>query len=142
MHYSQNMARINKSTYEPGRHIILDCKGDIAHYDERKMLVLLESAAQASKATILSSHFHRFGDEGQGITGVLVLAESHITVHTWPELDYAAFDVFMCGECNPENAANVITDNLNPNEFNKQTIYRDASYNGILSDSSLKQVVI
>ena len=119
------MVIINNSKYEPGRHILLDCKGELAHYDDQQMLTLLKSAAQASNAKVLSSHFHCFGD-GQGITGVLILAESHITVHTWPELDYAAFDIFMCGDCDPENAAGIITDNLHSDEFNKQTIYREA----------------
>ncbi len=50
---------------------------------------------------------HGFGS-GAGVTGVALLAESHITVHTWPERGYAAFDVFMCGDCDPEAAASTI----------------------------------
>jgi S-adenosylmethionine decarboxylase len=45
---------------------------------------------------VLFSHFHAFG-EGQGVTGVVLLAESHITIHTWPECGFAAADIFMCG---------------------------------------------
>ena len=44
------------------------------------------------------------------ISGVALLAESHISIHTWPELDYAAFDVFMCGKCRPANALSVLED--------------------------------
>ena len=52
---------------------------------------------------------HGFGS-GAGVTGVALLAESHITVHTWPERGYAAFDVFMCGACDPEAAASTIAE--------------------------------
>ena len=86
-----------------GLHIIIECEGRHAHLSEQEMSSLLHQAADAAGATVLSSHFHRFG-EGGGLTGVLVLAESHITVHTWPEYDYAAFDVFMCGVCDPHKA--------------------------------------
>ena len=51
-------------------------------------------------ATILHSHFHHFTPNG-GVSGVLVLAESHISIHTWPEKNFAAIDIFMCGDCNP-----------------------------------------
>jgi S-adenosylmethionine decarboxylase len=54
-------------------------------------------------ATLLHIHLHHFSPSG-GVSGVAVLAESHISVHTWPERNYAAFDVFMCGEARPENA--------------------------------------
>ena len=60
----------------------------------------LRDAAEAADATILHSHFHHFGPDG-GVSGVLVLAESHISIHTWPERDFAAVDIFMCGACNP-----------------------------------------
>ena len=70
---------------------------------------LLRRAAAAGGATLLSCHMHGFGG-GNGVTGVALLAESHITVHTWPERGYAAFDVFMCGGCNAERAAEVIAE--------------------------------
>lgn len=67
----------------------------------------MKRAAAAGRAQVLASHMHAFGSGG-GVTGVVLLAESHITVHTWPERDYAAFDVFMCGRCDAEAAAAVI----------------------------------
>ena len=54
----------------------------------------------ATGATILHGHFHHFGPNS-GVSGVLVLAESHVSIHTWPERDYAALDIFVCGDCNP-----------------------------------------
>lgn len=85
-----------------GRHLIVDYWG----VDASKLIsceevdkILCESAVAAG-ATVLSSHFHHFG-EGCGITGVVVLSESHMSIHTWPEKNYCAIDVFMCGECDP-----------------------------------------
>lgn len=69
----------------------------------------MRRAAAAGRAHVLASHMHAFGSGG-GVTGVVLLAESHITVHTWPERDYAAFDVFMCGGCDAAAAAAVIAD--------------------------------
>jgi hypothetical protein len=58
----------------------------------------------AAGARILHGHFHTFGRR-QGVTGVLLLAESHISIHTWPEAGFAAVDIFMCGECAPAAGA-------------------------------------
>jgi S-adenosylmethionine decarboxylase len=57
----------------------------------------LRTAASAANATVLKVMLHGFG-EGGGVTGVALLAESHISIHTWPETRYAALDVFVCGE--------------------------------------------
>ncbi|MEE9357661.1 adenosylmethionine decarboxylase [Candidatus Vondammii sp. HM_W22] len=91
-----------------GRHLIIECQGQHAHLSEKELERLLVSAAKAGSASVLQAYFHPFGT-GKGITGVVLLAESHMTVHTWPEHNYAAFDVFMCGDCRPLRAADVIT---------------------------------
>ena len=57
-------------------------------------------------ATLLHIHTHKFSP--QGVSGVAVLAESHISVHTWPEIGYGAFDVFMCGDADPWRAVDVL----------------------------------
>ena len=57
----------------------------------------------AAGATLLHIHLHHFTPNG-GVSGVAVLAESHISLHTWPERGFAAFDVFMCGACDPYKA--------------------------------------
>ncbi len=54
------------------------------------------TAARISGATVITSSFHAF--EPQGVSGVVIIAESHFTVHAWPEHDYAAVDIFSCGE--------------------------------------------
>lgn len=56
----------------------------------------LIQAAKSSKATLISHNFHKFSP--YGISGVVVIAESHIAIHTWPEYNYAAVDIFTCGE--------------------------------------------
>jgi S-adenosylmethionine decarboxylase len=67
----------------------------------------LTDAARAAKARVLETKFHKFTPSG-GVTGVALLAESHISIHTWPEHNYAAIDVFMCGTCNPHDAVPVL----------------------------------
>ena len=64
-------------------------------------------------ARVLSAHFHHFG-EGAGVTGVVMLSESHISIHTWPEHGYAALDVFMCGAARPERALDSLRAALAP----------------------------
>ena len=63
--------------------------------------------ARAAGATILHSHFHHFSPNG-GVSGVVVLAESHISIHTWPERNFAALDVFMCGDAKPAKTVPVL----------------------------------
>ncbi|HEU4373107.1 MAG TPA: adenosylmethionine decarboxylase [Telluria sp.] len=84
---------------------------------------LLRAAALAAGATILHSHFHSFGPQ-QGVTGVLLLAESHISIHTWPEFGFAAADIFMCGDAAPELALDVIERAMGAGPRIHQTIAR------------------
>ncbi len=90
-----------------GRHVLIESFGGHAGLDVPALKRLLRRAATAGGANVLSCHMHGFGTDG-GVTGVALLAESHITVHTWPERSYAAFDVFMCGTCNADRAAEEI----------------------------------
>lgn len=95
-----------------GTHILIDCYGKQSQMDGEQLDELMSAAASAANATILSRSFHRFGCDqlgnGGGWTGVLVLAESHITVHTWPENNYASFDIYLCGNCDAQRAADII----------------------------------
>lgn len=80
-----------------GTHLIADlydCRG-LADVDQVE--AALRDATAAIGATLIGLHLHRFG-EGEGVTGVAMLAESHISIHTWPEHDYAAIDIFVCGD--------------------------------------------
>jgi S-adenosylmethionine decarboxylase len=86
-----------------GTHLLIDfwdaTKLDDPDYIERA----LRKAVDAAGATLLHIHLHHFTPNG-GVSGVAVLAESHISLHTWPERGFAAFDVFMCGACDPHKA--------------------------------------
>jgi len=89
-----------------GTHLILDCWGaknltDITHIEKA-----LRDAVEVTGSTLLHIHLHHFTPNG-GVSGVAVLAESHISIHTWPERDYAALDIFMCGDTEPKKAITV-----------------------------------
>ena len=81
--------------------------------DVRAVEEALVRAARASGATVLHSYMHPFGAQ-KGVSGVVVLAESHIAIHTWPERGYAAADVFMCGACDPYRAVAVLEEAFAP----------------------------
>jgi len=83
-----------------GMHLLVDLWGATNLCDPDHIDRALREAAEAAGATILHGHFHHFSPNG-GVSGVLVLAESHISIHTWPERDFAAIDIFMCGACDP-----------------------------------------
>lgn len=98
-----------------GGHLLLDLWGARNLTDPEIIENTLTEAAEASGATILHAHFHQFG-AGGGVSGVLVLAESHISIHTWPERDFAAIDIFMCGACDPGKAVPVLEAGFRPAE--------------------------
>lgn len=83
-----------------GAHLLLDLWGAANLTDPDAIERALVAAAEAANATILHVHLHQFSPDG-GVSGVLVLAESHISIHTWPERAFAAIDIFMCGACDP-----------------------------------------
>ena len=96
-----------------GKHCILelyDC--DTGRLDDEAFLrTTITSAAKRAGATLLNLVTHRF--EPQGVTGLALLAESHISIHTWPESGYAAIDVFTCGDHTmPEQACEVLREEL------------------------------
>jgi S-adenosylmethionine decarboxylase len=96
-----------------GTHLILDLWGCTGLDDEKLIDRALRRAIEVSGATLLHIHLHRFLPSG-GISGVAVLAESHISIHTWPERGYAALDLFMCGDAKPHRAVPVLKDAFQP----------------------------
>lgn len=111
-----------------GRHLLADLQGinpDILANPEQ-IETALRQAAAAAGATPIFAKFHHFGP-GQGVTGVLLLQESHISIHTWPEREFAAVDVFMCGDCQPERAIAVLQEVFVPIASNIQVIERGLS---------------
>jgi len=98
-----------------GGHLLLDMWGARNLTDPTMIEGILRQAAAASGATILHAQFHQFG-EGGGVSGVLLLAESHVSIHTWPERYFAAIDIFMCGACDPLKAVPVLEAGFKPAE--------------------------
>jgi S-adenosylmethionine decarboxylase len=98
-----------------GAHILADLCGVAADVlrDGAVLESVLRAAAAAAGSRVLSGHFHRFGESG-GITGVVLLAESHMSIHTWPEFEFAAADIFMCGASDPTRALQVLLAALKP----------------------------
>lgn len=86
-----------------GVHLLVDLHGAEGLDDANVIDGVLRRSAAAAGASVLSSHLHAFAPTG-GVTGVVILAESHISIHTWPEHSYAALDLFMCGDADPHRA--------------------------------------
>ena len=115
-----------ENSYTPGKHLILDLYQAI-HLDDKGVIEqALMDAAQTCNATVLQKNFHSFGEE-QGITGMLLLAESHISIHTWPESHFAAVDIFMCGNCDPSLAIKPLKKHLCPQHIEVRELDRGTS---------------
>jgi S-adenosylmethionine decarboxylase len=108
-----------------GTHLLADLSGVVAELLTScdPIEALLRDAAEAAGAHVLHSHFHAFGP-GLGVTGVVLLAESHISIHTWPEQAFAAVDIFMCGAARPQRALDVLRHALAPAHCRVRTVQR------------------
>ncbi len=111
-----------------GSHLIVDFFRAEYPEDAKRIKAGLIDATKASSATLLHIHLHRFSDFDGGISGVAVLAESHISIHTWPRYGYAAVDIFMCGGCDPYLAIPVLKDALAAREVRIQEFLRGEVY--------------
>jgi S-adenosylmethionine decarboxylase len=96
-----------------GRHLLVelnDCNKEVLN-DLGFLHKVMVDAAIDCGAVVLGDSFHRFSP--QGVSGVVIIAESHLSIHTWPEYGYAAVDVFTCGtSVQPEKAAEVLVGKL------------------------------
>ena len=95
------------------RHVLIDLWGAQGLTDTRRVERALRDASAAAGATIVGLELHRFGDGG-GVSGVVLLAESHMSVHTWPEAGFAAIDVFLCGGAEPDKAVSALVEAFAP----------------------------
>ncbi|WP_158963825.1 adenosylmethionine decarboxylase [Chachezhania sediminis] len=89
-----------------GTHLIVEVIQGTGLDDEGRIQRAFREMVEACKATLLHIHTHKFSP--QGVSGVAVLSESHISVHTWPEIGYGAFDIFMCGDAEPWRAVPIL----------------------------------
>ena len=108
-----------------GKHLLIelnDCNRELLNNLEAIREIML-AAAIGSGATVLGESFHQFSP--QGVSGVIIIAESHLTIHTWPEHGYAAADIFTCGTTVlPEKAADIIIERFAPKNHSIMQMFR------------------
>lgn len=107
-----------------GKHLLVEYWGcDSEALDDQSLVeALMKRAAVAAGATIVTSTFHRFAP--QGVSGVVVVEESHLSIHTWPERGYAAVDFYTCGNCQPDQAHRVLREGLRPERTERMVVHR------------------
>lgn len=119
-----------------GRHILAEiygCSSEILNNKEEIERIMVDSALKAG-AEVREVAFHKFSP--QGVSGVVIISESHLTIHTWPELEYAAVDVFTCGDrINPWDACNYLSELLNSKKMTATEVKR-----GIFEEPSCEKV--
>lgn len=112
-----------------GEHFLVDyyeCDAKLINDLEYVRQSMLE-AAKRSKATIINDNFHQFSP--QGISGVIVIAESHISIHTWPELGYASVDVYTCSDkMDPQAAIDYLKQSFKAERVHQQQVTRGSRY--------------
>ena len=106
-----------------GRHIIYDVYDAENLTDTLHIKHTLQKCIIESGATLLHIHLHHFG-QNQGVSGVAILAESHISIHTWPERNFAAIDVFMCGSTNPDVCLDIFKERFNTDKIKVNSLLR------------------
>ena len=105
-----------------GTHLIIEVVDGEGLDDEARIQGAFRECVDVCGATLLHIHTHKFSP--QGVSGVAVLAESHISVHTWPEIGYGAFDVFMCGDAQPWKAVDVLRRTFNAGDVRVKELLR------------------
>lgn len=117
-----------------GRHVLAEvygCPFDVLN-DVKKVEEIMVTAALEAGAEVREVVFHKFSP--QGVSGVVVISESHLAIHTWPELGYAAVDVFTCGDrVNPWDACNFIKEKFQAEYMEANEIKR-----GIIAKAPIK----
>jgi len=127
-----------------GRHLLLelyDCNPE-ALDDVDEITNTMTQAALASGATILKIEFHKFAPIG--VSGMIIIAESHLSIHTWPEYKYAACDVFTCGDkIDPYLAVDYLVSRLDAKSSSiiemKRGILRDQKYQPLKHKQDIEQ---
>lgn len=120
-----------------GRHLLLelkDCRPEVLN-DLDFLKNCLQNAAKKAGATVITDSFHQFTP--QGVSGVVIIAESHLFIHTWPEHNYAAVDIFTCGNTvEPKKAADFIIDRLGAKNPSRIELRR-----GLIEESPIEEEV-
>lgn len=127
----------NSVHFTRGKHLILDLWGceNGTLTNTAKIEEVMKSAAVDAGATVLFSNMHHFGGE-YGVTGVVGLAESHMSIHTYPEHGYASLDVYMCGDLDPCDTLKTLTSYFKPTEVNAKTLIRGEKWEPISAENT------
>jgi S-adenosylmethionine decarboxylase len=108
---------MNTTVNAIGKHLIVEFRGASNLTDHTVAKDVFKRAVEAANATLLNINLHSFKTEDMqeaGFTGVAILAESHMSIHTWPEHNYAALDIFMCGDADPLLAIPTLKEHFKP----------------------------
>ena len=113
-----------------GRHLLVEYFGcNEQRLDDQDFIeTLMVRAAEAANATPIKHLFHRFSPHG--VTGLVVIAESHLSIHTWPERGYASMDFYTCGACAPLPAKDVIAQGLQASHWEVLEVKRGLMHEG------------
>ncbi len=129
---NQDMAKAGLNAI--GRHLLVEMKGCSNLNDQDIIREMLKDAVDACNATLIGVEVHKFNP--YGVSGIAIIGESHLSIHTWPEFGYAAIDIFTCGSrVNPYDALPVFKKILKPKEVSVVEIRR-----GLLSDLESNKV--
>ena len=101
----------NGMTYA-GKHLLIDLYNCGHHGTQQEIEEVMKASCLATGATVLFSYLHPF--TGGGVSGAVILAESHESIHTWPEENFVSLDIFVCGECDPYLALPILTNWFKP----------------------------
>jgi|SRR5262245_24325229 S-adenosylmethionine decarboxylase len=116
---------VRKGVRCAGVHLIIDLHGAAGLDDIDLVETTLRRCVDVAGATLLHIHVHHF--QPNGVSGVAVLAESHISIHTWPDAGYAALDVFMCGKADPDACVPVLREAFKAESVEVNEILRGQS---------------
>ena len=117
-----------------GRHFLAEfykCSFETLN-DKNKIADIMTRAVEISNATIIKPFFHKFSP--QGVSGIIVIAESHLAIHTWPEFSFASIDLFSCGDFDFTEALKFIRDKLGSEKYSIISIKRGLGVNSAPGD--------
>ena len=129
-----SMTKNGKTQIHLGQHVLaefFECDPNILNNVDKVEKLMIEAALECG-ATVVQKCFHMFNP--YGVSGVVIIAESHLAIHTWPELGYAAVDLFTCGDkCDPKVSYNYLKKMFNSKNASYTELKR-----GILDEETLR----
>ena len=120
---SKEFCGIEENLKFAGVHLLIELWTSLHLTDTNRIRDIIIKAVNACGATILNIDLHVFSPNG-GVSGIAVLKESHLSIHTWPEYDYAAIDLFVCGTIDPFLALPVLEKEFRADKMEVQEIKR------------------